>query len=280
MTTLTQPVLTSNSHSLSVEIVDVTPVLAEEWLGKNINNRNRKERKINQFARDMRAGNWRMTAEPIKFAWDGRLLDGQNRLTAVVKSGRTVRMMVVRGLSHEAQDVMDTGTARTAGDSLVIHGYPNATALAAAAKLLVLWETDRFYVDNKDQQVTHAEIQDFIHGNELIAFATNTGVNLRKDIQAPPSAIAAAFYLTARIDMEAAQEFFGRVADGIELSAGNPILALRSRLQKIRNEKTKVSPIAHVSLIIRTWNAYRSGRKMASIPVFNGTGPIRCPQPK
>lgn len=267
-------------HEVRVEIVDVTPAQAEEWLGRNDRNRNKKEFKVEQFARDMRAGNWQMTAEPVKFAWDGKLLDGQNRLTALVRAGRTVRMMVVFGLTHESQDVMDTGAARTPGDSLQIHGFANAQALAAMAKLMVLWKTDRFYVDTAEQRVTHSEVQDFVRGNELAAFATAHCAGMRLTVLAPPSALAAAFYITAMVDHEAAQEFFARLSDGVGLPSGSPILAARQRMQKIRNDKTKVTAIGFVSLLIRTWNAWRAGRSMVTIPIFNATGQIRCPLPK
>ena len=44
--------------SPTVEIVDVTPQLAETWLSRNPKNRNLRGQVIASYARDMAAGNW------------------------------------------------------------------------------------------------------------------------------------------------------------------------------------------------------------------------------
>ena len=42
----------------TVEIVDVTPELAETWLARNPNNRNLRKAVVDSYARDMQAGRW------------------------------------------------------------------------------------------------------------------------------------------------------------------------------------------------------------------------------
>ncbi|MCD8302561.1 MAG: hypothetical protein LUC44_06035, partial [Prevotellaceae bacterium] len=68
---------------------------------------------------------------PITFSEEGRLLNGQHRLKAVVKSGKTVRMAVMRGVSVKDFSVIDTGMMRTSSDILSIAQVPNYTSVAS-----------------------------------------------------------------------------------------------------------------------------------------------------
>lgn len=99
---------------IRTEVVEVTPRTAAEWLTLNRRNRRARTLLVSKYAADMAAGQWRMAGEPIKFDTSGNLLDGQHRLSAVMLSGATVTMLVVRGLPPESQAVMDSGSARTA----------------------------------------------------------------------------------------------------------------------------------------------------------------------
>ena len=82
----------------------VEPEQAQKWLERNIANRTLRPSRVQEYATAMTEGRWRYTADPIRFDSDGKLIDGQHRLMAVVRSGCTVEMHVVRGLSPEAQD--------------------------------------------------------------------------------------------------------------------------------------------------------------------------------
>jgi len=76
-------------------IVDVTPELAKTWLDANTSNRPVSELRVQQFAAQMQAGQWRLNHHGIAFAVDKTLLDGLHRLLAVIRSGKTVPMTVV-----------------------------------------------------------------------------------------------------------------------------------------------------------------------------------------
>ena len=65
-----------------VQLVEITPELAHEWLGFNTHNRNIRQRIVTAYAADMTGGDWQWNGESIKFAEDGTLLDGQHRLAA------------------------------------------------------------------------------------------------------------------------------------------------------------------------------------------------------
>jgi hypothetical protein len=110
----------------------VTPAVATEWLQFNTGNRTMKERSVETFADDQANGNWKFTHQGIAFGYDGELKDGQNRLEAVKKSGKTIRILVFIGLSDDAKGVVDTGVVRTNLDAAKFAGV-EATKLALSA---------------------------------------------------------------------------------------------------------------------------------------------------
>lgn len=264
---------------LTTEVMSVSPAMAEKWLGKNVRNRHVSQARVSRYARAMARAEWMLTGEAIKFGVDGDLLDGQHRLLAVIESGKTVRLLVIRGLPAEAQDVLDTGAARTASDQLTIHGHSNGAILAAAAKLAILWETDRFYVDRNQKAVSHREILNFAEGNHILALTCGRAGSITKGSDLKASVAGAAFYELMQVDGEAALEFFDRLADGVNLPASSPILALRNRLRSIRDDKTRVDSEGLMSLVFRAWNAWRDRKRLTSLPLYYKGELIRCPEP-
>src|SRR5216684_5104576 len=80
-------------------VIEVDPKTAEHILAeRNKGNRPPKPNKVHQFSADMTRSRWGLTGDTIKFGTDGRLLDGQNRLSAGVRSGKSFRTHVVFGI--------------------------------------------------------------------------------------------------------------------------------------------------------------------------------------
>lgn len=112
----------------------ITPEIAKTMLGENVNNRCISRDNVNLFAREIRNGEWRFNGEAIKFGKDGRLLDGQHRLLAVIAADKPLTTLVIRGLEDETQQTMDSGKTRTLGDVLTLRGEKNSTQLASLAR--------------------------------------------------------------------------------------------------------------------------------------------------
>lgn len=105
---------------MQTQIETVTPELASEYLKANHSNRPLKKALINNYARTMAGGGWRLTHQGIAFNCDGTLLDGQHRLKAIEQANVPIQMVVTRGVSQDAQLVMDDHAKRSAGDALSI----------------------------------------------------------------------------------------------------------------------------------------------------------------
>lgn len=121
-----------------VEVVDVTPQLAAEWLIGQGTNRSLRRGGVDSYAHVMRNGGWKLSPQGIIFDMSGRLRDGQHRLSAVVQTGCTVQMYVFRNVPEEIIPILDLGKNRTAADSILMEsGDKFAAKKAAIANAMV-----------------------------------------------------------------------------------------------------------------------------------------------
>lgn len=128
---------TKTSAGLKFEILTVTPEISAAWLDTTKRNRKINKRMRTNFARDMKARQWAVTGDAIKFSSKGDLLDGQHRLLACIDADTPFETLVIYGVDAAAQDVMDTGKARSSADMLSMHGVKNASHVAATYRVLV-----------------------------------------------------------------------------------------------------------------------------------------------
>ena len=56
---------TTNGKEIAVEVVTITPELAEDFLKMNTHNRRKDEDTINTYASSLRRGKWILNGEPI-----------------------------------------------------------------------------------------------------------------------------------------------------------------------------------------------------------------------
>ena len=126
-------------------IITVDPASAEVLLEeRNEGNRPPKPNKVQQFATDMSSKRWGLTGDTLKFAPDGRLLDGQNRLAACVRSNKPFTTHVVFNIDPQLFGRMDIGKPRNPADVLHIAGYKYASTLAAAVRWTYLLDTNPY----------------------------------------------------------------------------------------------------------------------------------------
>lgn len=72
----------------------ITPEIAAYILRGNTHNREINQRQVAIWAEAMRRGEWKLTHQGIAISSDGRLIDGQHRLLAIIKAGIALEMMV------------------------------------------------------------------------------------------------------------------------------------------------------------------------------------------
>lgn len=109
----------------SVEMMDITPVFAAELLARrHPHQRPLKERYVDTLARAMSEGRWRWTADAIRLDKDLYVIDGQHRLSAVVKSGFTLKdALVATVFGDDVILSIDQNRPRTLRDMRITLGH-------------------------------------------------------------------------------------------------------------------------------------------------------------
>ena len=265
LVTLDHPI----NKELQVEFVEVTPAIAAEWMGKNTGNRNKRTAKIGQFSRDMTGGGWLTTGDTIKFDWDGRMIDGQHRCEAIITSGETVHILVVRGLDPRVQDVLDQGAKRSAADALRFNGASGgAKTIAAVANLAAEIASGRVshFGDTGRASLSNSEVIDWYASNREVDHAAAFASKIARKINCTPSALAYAIYKTEELDAQQAFNFFNDLSEFRTTGKGDPRHALLDALRILNDKGGSAKSVgSQLSYIFRAWNAVRAGKKLSSI---------------
>jgi hypothetical protein len=105
------------SHYKSTRKYVITPDVARALLATQATNRRVRARRVVEYARAMAEGKWlSQTNQQIGVCLDGRLIDGQHRLLAVILNGKPMEMEITVGMPIEVQKVIDGACPRNAED--------------------------------------------------------------------------------------------------------------------------------------------------------------------
>lgn len=202
-------------RSIHFEVVDVTPEMAQRLIDNSAINRPLRDGAVKKHARAMVAGRWDLSHQGIAIDTDGRLIDGQHRLHAVVQAGVPVRMLVAMDVPKVAMQHIDTGTARTARDIFMIGGESWITNESIAiARFMEHSGTFPATIGPKERSTD--EIRMMVESfRPAIDFALGNLARSPRHIRSAPvmSAIACAWYFEAEKDRLA--QFIRLLSDGI-----------------------------------------------------------------
>lgn len=208
---------------MNFKLETITPDRAKQFLEKNNQNRNLRQSVVASYANEMSAGRWLATGDPIRFFEDGSLADGQHRLNAVISSGVTVQMWVLRGVGIEAMAGIDMGAKRTVADFMHLHhDLKNANLVCASCRSIY---SLCFSYQNFSVSPALVERCLDVFGDDIATTVELVG-------NWSPSRKAwiigsLAFGLNGYPKLV---EFIARVGDGERLSKGEPAYALRNWL--------------------------------------------------
>jgi hypothetical protein len=265
--------LAPETHTVTTIII--TPETAQNWLGANTHNRRILEARVATYTKDMQEGRWEFTGDAIQFDTNGVLLNGQHRLLACIRSGVSFKCVVVRGLKPEAQDAIDMGGGRTAGQVVEMAGVKYGTAIAAISKLIVEYENyDKAFGKSKGGP-SPIEVSRFAlkHGAEIesegaLAAALKFGKHL-----GAYSVAGFCYHEFYKIDKDLTEKFFDELLAGGSPNT-SPLFHLRERLLSGRSKAAKSRLIRRyvLAIFIKAWNAYVTGTPMKYLR-WRETGP-------
>lgn len=212
-------VVVNPDGSLLILYVKVTPRVADKWIGL----KHEKQRKISakntdKLIRDMRSGKFLYTHDVIAFSTDGRQVNGNHRLHAVVKSGVTCFFNVLLGVPADTVMVMDAGSKRSIGQQLIMGGV-DAEGLTTPISMVLRFESKSV----ADSPVTTPQVLAGLESyKKEIALVSGLREHHRGAFNGPPWG---AILYVAKTHPEEAYDFARGVCTREGLKAGDPALA-------------------------------------------------------
>lgn len=261
--------ITRRGEKPTQSIIYIDPPMARRVLEKNQRNRPISEAHVRRLMDEMQSGRWQYNGEAIKWSADNVLLDGQHRLTALSlmpDEFGAIAFLVVRGLPTSSQDTMDQGRKRSAADQLNIDGLASGSdgkVIAGAIRLYIEWQRGLLFADRASNKIGNTEVIEWAenHPIEMAILRDILSTEVRR-VKARPSLTTAVLLHFHLIDNEAAKEFSHGLFSGAGLEIGNPILTLRERLDRIREQNVKISDRDAIGFFVLAWNNWRQDRKM------------------
>jgi hypothetical protein len=112
--------MTTNTTTQTATIEIITPDKAKVYLSLSDGNKARKygtnKADVSRLVDIINSGGWRVTPDGVAFHQDGSLVNAHHRLSAILKSGKTVKMWVHRGLDDDDVKALDQGRKRSISD--------------------------------------------------------------------------------------------------------------------------------------------------------------------
>ena len=248
--------------------------MTQEWAAKLLADRHINspisENQVQMICADMRAGRWRgENGNTIKLCPDGRLIDGQNRLTAILRAGGiVVPMLIARGVDPDAETFRTIGDCRrrSVGDNLARQGIPNYVQVATAARAALI------YVAGLSGKHSTSELLEFI---ERYPYLREAQAVVSQTRPFTTSQVAAVLFLanTKRRRDALVADFGDGLRTGASLDLGDPRLTLRNwhmagrGLHRVRGKATTRDCF---EAAVRAWNAFAAGRSLSSIRGYPG----------
>ena len=229
------------------EVMDIGPKLAMDWLS-SVPEYQRKvhETQVNKLAMAITRGEWRVNGAAIVFNEKGDLIDGQHRLHAIVKSGKTVQSLVVTGIAKDDITFASLGDTlpRRAQDFLHV---PNVTVVASVLRTLWFMENKLLLHSLKGKGRSKTGAAKGLPTNppvaEIVRLSKKHNPQALSELVEPLHeamrmtktgswcVFLMYYFKTFRPPEEAAKvaTFFARVGDGADLPADSPMLILRKK---------------------------------------------------
>lgn len=245
------------------EIVELTPVLSELLLINNPDNRTLKPGKLQSFESDISEGRWELNGESLKVSVEGFLNDGQHRCHAVIGAGRPIQTFITFGVSRQSRLTVDQGAVRTVGDYLSMENVANGNHCASVATLIYLVGATGYVKKSREKMPTKGQVREAYHSNPGILDSIHAVPKNGSNLVGGLTNLAFCHFMFALKDKDAATAFIQRLVKGDELKASDPIFKARQRLMTDR----RLRPEEKIEVIFRAWNAVRTRRPLATIPI-------------
>lgn len=226
---------------------------------------------VEYFQSVITSGRFKVTHQGIAFDKDGRLIDGQHRLTACVEADAAIEIQVTFNLDAMLFDSMDRGRNRNMADDLIVGAVTSnrfdGFLLSAGAKILWLLDAGRVpwqSVSRREFSIT--QMREVLDQHCYLHDAVSFCGKYQHLLRGIGAGVTSAFYTRFReTNYAKADLFMEQLVHGENLRLGDPVYALREYRRWSGNAHMKVNRAAMMIIIVRCWNAFVEGRQLSKV---------------
>lgn len=252
----------------------VTPAMAEEFLSRPAMNRNIKAEDVNRYVEIIKRDGWKTNGEGISIGTDGSLLDGQHRLSAIVKSNTPVAMTISWNCDTTAMATIDTGRQRSLADVQKIYGIGGAKNILSVVKQVMIER--RGYSSEISVHVAKMTYSDILNEyqserqsvyDDVAKYANKLVGSIKLLPCATLGGIIGYIWLSYPNEyIGISREFFDELFD-MKPCTKEFVHRTRNRILKDGLSKwaQNMSKQSKRNLIVHTWNAYIQGKNISHI---------------
>ena len=255
----------------------ITPEMAREYLKANVVNRKLNNRTVDLYVDQMVKGLWIMNGEAISFTIGGALVNGQHRLNAIIKYGKPVAFLVVRGCDENSFSTCDSGRNRTTGDVFSIKGINNNISMAAIVNKYFLFHYGYSVFSKVEAKTTHNNIgnhrnitkQEFLDEYYSSVYLYEKAIQLaracvNKVRLFSTSELGGLIVYLSKDKHHSFEviESFCRMLFLNENICNSTIDVLREKIIQDRLSLNTMTSRYRSALIAKTWNAYITGKEL------------------
>ncbi len=256
-----------------LDVIIITPEMAAKLLEANTLNRSLRQPLIDRIARQIKAGKWRFNGDTLKISSDGKILDGQHRLWAIVLADISVETVIVYDIAEDAFSTIDTIRAlRNGADVLGLAGLDrHRRSTSTALTWLIRWQ--RGVVDthkSRKNLVENSDIEECFQNHADMALAVDRCSRTKGLIS--PGISGFLYYIFSNQDQELADRFLKTLLDPVDVAVNDPFFRFRAWLITSLDAKRRREGSEMIALAFKAWNYARDG-KTISVLSWRNSGP-------
>ena len=264
---------------LVARVETITPEIAREYLKFNSVNRPLNKNIVDYYAEQMVKGQWKLNGESICFTKNGAMANGQHRLNAIIKYGKPVDLLVVRGCDEDSFITYDSGRNRKVSDVFALSNIPHYTSIASIVARYLLLHNDLNAI-SKTGASSIASLktdkkkskQDFLNeynsSSELYKQAclvAKSCVSKAKLIQISEVGGLYVYLIKDKHHQNDVVESFFRMMFFNENVSNKTINLLRDKIIQDRLSNNTMTARYKSALIAKTWNAYITNKEFKTL---------------
>lgn len=257
----------------SVTQAEITPTQAEKWL-ESIPEFQRKMdmKQVDKLVMAINKKQWRENGATIVFNDKGELIDGQHRLKAISLAGKCVSALIVRGVDSGETTFHTIGDekARKLNDFI---RCKHANVVSSVVRMYWALTADQWPIGHGVRMHIAAPIPDMMRLAKPWLSAIESLVDpctaAGRVVGAHSYCVFLMFYHTKLRPIENPErlaQFMARLADGVNLSATDPVYKLRQRfLAAATGAGAAISRTGAQALILKALNLYLDEKPCANL---------------